>query len=209
MYSQIIKEFFQGLVVCFRELFDESDPEIRIFTKLEHDYYSQTPIWWYTYPCFIYSLLNQALRTHETHVIIKKGVFIRDLHRQIEQLHSDQANNKQMQSFIAYRGQGLSKVDFDKIMKNKGGLISFNSFLSTSKDRDVALLIVDANGNNEDTIGILFEMTFTDLFHHLLLPILIKSLTLVNWNKKFSFQCILFFALLISRKSTITIVFGK
>ncbi|CAF1193709.1 unnamed protein product [Adineta ricciae] len=169
MYTQILKEIlleieyndqsFRELIDYLRELFDENDPEMQLIAKFEKDYYSQTPIWWYTYPCFIYSILNQALRTHETHTIIKMGIFIRDLHRQIEQLHLDQSADEQMQSFIVYRSQGLSKSDFDKMMKTKGGLMSFNSFLSTSKERDVALVMADSNGLNEHSIGILFEIT--------------------------------------------------
>ena len=39
---------------------------------------------------------------------------------------------------IVDRGQGLSQTDFERLMKTKGGLLSFNGFLSTSKIRCVS-----------------------------------------------------------------------
>jgi hypothetical protein len=42
--------------------------------------------------------------------------------------------------------------------KTKGGLISFNNFLSTSKNRDVSLAFAETNQDNPDLVGILFIM---------------------------------------------------
>jgi hypothetical protein len=38
-----------------------------------------------------------------------------------------------------YRGQGLSQRDFDRLMKTKSGLLSFISFLLTSRNNQVSL----------------------------------------------------------------------
>jgi hypothetical protein len=85
--------------------------------------------------------------------------FIGDLHRHIEKLHLEQfGDHRTGEKFTVYRGQGLSEEDFEKMMKTKGGLISFNSFLSTSKDRDVSLAFAESNQENPDLIGILFIM---------------------------------------------------
>ena len=81
--------------------------------------------------CFLYHLLNWALRDQESDVIIKMGFFICDLHRHIEQLHKEQSKDFQKE-FTVYRGQGISREMFEKLKKTKGGLLSFNNFLSTS-----------------------------------------------------------------------------
>ena len=74
--------------------------------------------------------------------IIKMGFFIVDLHQNIEQLHQKQFGGYQSnESFIVYRGQGISMRDFEQMTKAKDGLMSFNNFLSTSKKRDVSLRI--------------------------------------------------------------------
>jgi hypothetical protein len=58
-----------------------------------------------------------------------------------------------------YRGQGLSPIDFDQLMKTKGGLMSFNTFLSTSLDRTVSFAFAESTIHNPDLIGVLFEIT--------------------------------------------------
>jgi tetratricopeptide (TPR) repeat protein len=62
-------------------------------------------------------------------------------------------------AFAVYRGQGLSSTDFDQLMNTKGGLLSFNSFLSTSKDRAVSFAFAESNQYSPDSVGILFVMT--------------------------------------------------
>jgi tetratricopeptide (TPR) repeat protein len=128
-------------------------------TKFENEYNAKLAIWWYTYPSFIYSLLNGALRMLEADTIIKIGFFIRDLHYQIQELHQKQVHSYQYKSFIVYRGQSLSTADFEKLQKKKGGLLSFNNFLSTSRAQDFALALAKSALGNTDTVGILFQMT--------------------------------------------------
>ena len=128
-------------------------------TRFENDYNANSAIWWYTFPSFIYSMLNDALRMLEADTIINMGFFIRDLHHQIEQLHQKQVSNYRGKSFIVYRGQGLSTTDFEKLRKTKGGLMSFNNFLSTSKTREVSLEFAQGALGKTDTVGILFQMS--------------------------------------------------
>jgi tetratricopeptide (TPR) repeat protein len=93
-------------------------------------------------------------------LIIKLGFFIGDLHRQIEQLHKEQfGGSSSNQSFPVYRGQGMDKEQFKQMTTNKGGLLSFNCFLSTSKDRKVSLDFAQRATTNADMVGILFVMT--------------------------------------------------
>jgi hypothetical protein len=81
MYTQILKEILltihfeqehinQFLTYC-REQFIGNGIELRNVEKLEEEYHSHQPIWWYTYQCFLYSMLNRALRTMEVNIIIK------------------------------------------------------------------------------------------------------------------------------------------
>ncbi|CAF4218865.1 unnamed protein product [Rotaria magnacalcarata] len=106
-------------------------PEIQI-NQLQCTYHQQSPVWWYTKPMFLYSMLNRALRMLDMEVMIKLGFFIRSLHLQLKQLHQEQSANFQ-QAFTVYRGQELRQQDFQNLCNSKGGLLSFNNFLSTSK----------------------------------------------------------------------------
>lgn len=53
----------------------------------------------------------------------------------------------------------MSKTDFDQMINNEGGLMSFNNFLSTSKDREVSLRFARSALLNTNMVGILFVMT--------------------------------------------------
>jgi hypothetical protein len=124
MYTQILKEilltidFKQQHINDFidycREQFVDNNAQLNHVDTFEREYCQHTPIWWYTSPFFLYSILNRSLRTMEVELIVNMGFFLRDLHQQIETLHSEQfAKPGHATSFTVYRGQGLSQADFD------------------------------------------------------------------------------------------------
>ena len=167
MYTQIMKEILLSIIfeqVHMQEFIDycgdvfaKNRQELVNVKEFQQIYRQKTPIWWYTSQSFLYPMLNRALRVMDADIIIKMGFFIGDLHRHIEQLHSVQFNGIST-IFTVYRGQGMSKVDFEQMTKMKGGLMSFNNFLSTSKDRDVSLAFAESNQSNPDLVGVLFIM---------------------------------------------------
>ncbi len=170
MYTQIMKEILltiefepqhiQEFITYCRDVLTDNPGQLQHVDKLERKYPDQTPIWWYTFECFLYPMLNRALRLMDADLIIKLGFFIGDLHRQIEQLHKEQfVDPSSNQSFSVYRGQGMAKEQFEKMTTNKGGLLSFNCFLSTSKDSNVSLGFAESATTNADMVGVLFVMT--------------------------------------------------
>ncbi|CAF1418319.1 unnamed protein product [Adineta steineri] len=166
MYSQIFKNILlkmnyndnsidEFVQFCQKNKFG-SPKNIDLFEK---EYHNRSSIWWYTWPGFIYPMLNSSLRTLESDVIIKMGFFIYDLHKQIEQLYNDQRDSYHEESLKVYRGQGLSKEHFEKVIKAKNGLISFNNFLSTSKVEEVSVGFAVSASTIADTVGILFVIS--------------------------------------------------
>ncbi|CAF1008058.1 unnamed protein product [Adineta steineri] len=149
--KQTIKEF---ITYC-RQNNSGSSTNIDQF---ENEYYTQSAVWWYTSPSFIYSMLNYALRSMEANTIINMGFFIHDLHQQIQQLHQQQLINYADEPFIVYRGQGLSAANFEKLQKTNGALLSFNNFLSTSREQNISLVFARSASDDVDMIGILFKM---------------------------------------------------
>jgi tetratricopeptide (TPR) repeat protein len=170
MYTQILKEIIlqihfdddhiKDFITYCREQFVGNNQELKNCDKVEQEYRQHTPIWWYTYSCFLHPMLNRALRTMDVSLIIKMGFFIQDLLRQIDQLHSQQFHDDQhSKAFTVYRGQCMSKTDFNHLNQVKGGLLSFNNFLSTSKNRATSQAFAESGQDNPDLIGILFIMT--------------------------------------------------
>lgn len=122
----------------------------------EERYYKQSPVWWYTREIFLYRMLNQALRILDMEGMMKMGFFIRHLHLQLAELYEKQSNDLQ-NTFIVFRGQGFTEEDFQNLCESKGGLLSFNNFLSTSRNREVSMEFVQrAMKKNNDYIGVLF-----------------------------------------------------
>ena len=169
MYTQILKELFltiefdqqnlNDFISYCREEFAGKDKELENVDKLEREYYAHTPIWWYTFGCFLYGMLNRALRNMEVDLIVNMGFFIRDLHNHLAQLHLQQySEHTESDTFTVYRGQGLPQTNFDRILKTTGGLLAFNNFLSTSMDREVSLNFARKTVFDTDLVGILFVM---------------------------------------------------
>ncbi|CAF1120651.1 unnamed protein product, partial [Rotaria sordida] len=84
MYTQLLKEAvleiedddaksIKGLVEYCRLQNDIDDDGIK---KIQHEYRDHTPIWWYTAPYFMYSMLNRGLRQMDVDIILKMGFFI-------------------------------------------------------------------------------------------------------------------------------------
>ncbi|CAF1413541.1 unnamed protein product [Adineta steineri] len=147
------------LAVYCCNLYSGNIDELNVIDEFKSDYDPKHAIWWYTRECFIYQMLNRALRTLDVDIIVRIGFFIHDLHQQIDQLYKQQLPNYRGNTFIVYRGQGLLKSDFDKLKKTKGGFLSFNNFLSTSMNKDVSLDFAERRSPKADMVGILFIMT--------------------------------------------------
>ena len=170
MYTQLLKESLLEIEEddekSIKELVDycrlQDDIAENQIGKVEREYPCRTPIWWYTGPYFMYSMLNRGLRLMEVDIILKMGFFIRHLHQHIKELYQEQqqstTNTTTMTPFEVFRGQGLSIEIFDKIKQTKGRLMSFNNFLSTSRDRQISLCFAESAAYQPNTVGTLFIM---------------------------------------------------
>ncbi|CAF4169998.1 unnamed protein product, partial [Adineta steineri] len=166
MYAQIFKEILldinydrkeiKNLAAYCRELYVENEGQLQVINEFELDYRPQQAIWWYTRTYFIYQMLNQALRTLDANTITNVGFFLRDLHQQIEHLHEQQISTYCKEPLFVYRGQGFTKSDFEKLQKAKGGLVSFDNFLSSSKNEQVSLSFAQDASTKSNMVGILF-----------------------------------------------------
>ena len=166
MYTQILKEILLTIkfeqkdidefVLHCREAFAGNEKQLRFIDKLAHEYQQHTPIWWYTFDRFLNPMLNRALETMDVNLMVKMGFFISDLHRHIEQLHQKEfggADSKQR--FTVYRGQGMDKKDFEEMLAKRGGLLSFNNFLSAHKDRSISMAFAEGALADDQKVGVL------------------------------------------------------
>ncbi|CAF0868751.1 unnamed protein product [Adineta ricciae] len=165
MYTQILKEILLSIVYddkhikdyanyCYK-IFDKNEKVMNDIKKFKRKYHQKTPIWWYTCESFLYPMLNDGIRFLDGDIMTRLGFFIKDLHQNIEKVHKKQ---QVAQTFTVYRGQKLSVDDFERLRRTKGGLMSFNSFLSTSTKREISLGFARQGLSNKNLLGILFTM---------------------------------------------------
>lgn len=113
MYSQLLKEILfefdyteedrRQFVEFCRKYYAADVNELHVIDEFNHSYQTHSPAWWYTRECFLYKMLNKALRTHDIDILCKMGFFARDLHQQLKELHDSTTTGTPL---ILYRGQG-------------------------------------------------------------------------------------------------------
>ena len=165
MYSQLLKEILltiehedhvkQEFIEFCRIQYNNNQVQLQVIDQFDQNYHAHSPIWWYTKESFIYSVLNTALRTQDIEIILKMRFFLRDLHQAIKQLHS---KTNYHWTLTVYRGQGISNIEFKKIINGEVNLLSFNNFLSTSLNYFISLQFAESSLDDPDLMGILFQM---------------------------------------------------
>jgi hypothetical protein len=96
----------------------------------------------------------------DINILTKMTFFIRDLHRQIEQVHKEQVREYGTNNnFTVYHGQGIPKSTFEEMEKTKSGFITFTGFFCASTDRRVSFNFAHRNVSNPELIGIFFVIT--------------------------------------------------
>ncbi|CAF3133069.1 unnamed protein product, partial [Rotaria sp. Silwood2] len=181
MYTQLFKEIIleidfdeqkeiNDLVEYAGKKYADNEKELKVIDEFAQKYQghlggNNQPISWYTRECFMYHMVNKALCTLQVETLLKMGMFIRDLHQNIQKLHSEQfyqiQNDSSITTLIVYRGKTMMEEDFKEKIK-QGVLMSFNNFLSTSEERNVAMGFI-SKGLKKSTpdnnkIGVLFKM---------------------------------------------------
>ena len=148
----------QDLVKRCRTIYASNPVELALIEEFSRDYRPENAIWWYMRHCFVYQMVNRALGLLDASTIVDMGFFIHDLHRQIQHKHQKQVSTSDPACFTVYRGQGMPINSFMNLRKIQGGLLSCNTFLSTSHDRQLSLKIARRAIRNNGMVGIVFTM---------------------------------------------------
>ena len=152
------KEALAIIVAHWKKNKKVSTLELLFIDNFVEKYHSANAVRLYSRCDFIYEDLNQALRLLQGDTIVKMGFFIHDLHREIKKLHKEQTAVSNGEPLTLYRGQALSKADFERLKVREGRLMAFNFFLSTSANRAVSLMYAESNSAKPNMVGILFHL---------------------------------------------------
>ena len=103
-------------------------------------------------PIILYRLLNKALRIQNIDILYLFRFLIRDIGKQLEE-------NKCQSLVHVYRGQIMSNDEIQLLKESVGKMISMNSFLSTSLNRQRAKSFLSTTDCSNDLKQVFFEIT--------------------------------------------------
>jgi hypothetical protein len=150
MYGQILKDILltfpstkegkQEMIKYCREKYADNLKQLDIINQFKRTYKPSKAVRWFTRDCFLYKLVNKALRFQDIDALYKMRFFIRDLDPQIflQHIHFIK-ETKNLEAFTVYRGFTMSNDDFDKLKSQEGGFMSIPEFMCTSAEEQVGL----------------------------------------------------------------------
>jgi tetratricopeptide (TPR) repeat protein len=113
-----------------RLYYSGNQKQLALIDEFERNYNAENAIQWYTKSCFLFRLLNKALRTEDIEVLYTFRYFIIDLSASLKAANDDNTIKR------VYRGGRISR---DEVEHHRVGTVVANSgFLSTSHDVQVA-----------------------------------------------------------------------
>ncbi|CAF1619410.1 unnamed protein product, partial [Didymodactylos carnosus] len=165
MWFQLLIEVFlrmkystsdrKGLVAIWKRIYTGNEAEHVKIGEFEQTYEPSKALWWYTRDCCIYRLLNKALRLQDIDMLFHFRFIITDIYKQLQQA---QQNKKYNVIVRTYRGQAMPKEELKRMSESIGEFISMNSFLSTSRNREIARGFAASVVDCKDFEAVLFEI---------------------------------------------------
>ena len=150
----------EDLIDYFKEIYKDNTLQELLIIEFETKYRPNKAIEWYTRPSFLYQTLNKALRELDYEVLLALRFFITDLHQQLTTEHVKflQSLSFADSVFRVYRGHAVELKEVKFMRRNIGQFLSMHSFLSTSTDRQVALMFAESSTSPDaHIVHILFE----------------------------------------------------
>lgn len=148
----------QDMINHARDQYSNNLVEQQKIDEFERNYSPDNAIKWYTRDCFVYRLVNKALRTENIDNIFIYRFFIADLYRQLERLYLSYLSGNNSSTITCYRGQVILINEFERIKSGINQYISINTFFSTSKSSSVAVNFFMDAGQQSDVVCVLFEI---------------------------------------------------
>ncbi|CAF0938148.1 unnamed protein product [Rotaria sordida] len=143
----------------FRRIFDDNQEILAEIDEFEDTYHSHAAVQWYTRDSFVCRTINQALRSSNVEAMFKLRYILTDLYAHLKESY------RQMHWYlqtsrpeIFYRGQGMSREEFDSFQELRGSIISINTFLSTTASMQIALLYAGKYHENSNLISVVFSI---------------------------------------------------
>ncbi|UJR32366.1 hypothetical protein I4U23_019828 [Adineta vaga] len=134
-----------------KEYYKHNPTELDLIEEFTKTYSSNQAIWWYTRECFLFRLVNKALRVQNIDLLYLLRFVIADVGQQL-------IVNKCSSSVRVYRAQQMSRDEVEILKNSIGQYISMNSFLSTSSNHQYARGFLYCSDDSNDFEQVFFEI---------------------------------------------------
>ncbi|CAM4842069.1 unnamed protein product [Rotaria magnacalcarata] len=134
-----------------------NEKEIQFIEEFKKEYQPKDAIFWYTNQCFVYKLINKALRTEDIRFLYVFRFYIGDLFESLRQEHEKMLSLEDNILHV-YRGMKLENEEFERLKENQGKLISPNGYLSASRNKPMAVHFATKPTNRSNIVCVLFQI---------------------------------------------------
>lgn len=146
----------EHLISTCEHYYCNSKHDLKMIEQFRMNFKAEDAIKWYTSNCFLFRLLNKALRTEDVDLLFAFRFYINILCNALENEKRKLPSNT---TLTVYRGQKMLKAEFDLLRQRIGSFIATNGFVSTSLDADVALMFAGHGSPCPESLCIvLFEI---------------------------------------------------
>jgi tetratricopeptide (TPR) repeat protein len=142
-----------------RSYYSGNQSELAVIDEFERNYNAENAFRWYTKPCFLFRLLNKALRTEDIEVLYTFRYFIMDLSASLKVARDENTIKR------VYRGGIMSRDEVEHY--SIGTVVANSGFLSTSRNISVAKQFIGVDpttgkspcqSREDETQFVLFEI---------------------------------------------------
>jgi len=143
----------------FRHIYNDNPVVLGEIDHFQYNYESNAAVYWYTRDSFVCRTINQSLRSSDVDTMFKLRHILTDIYAHLnESYKQNHSSFFQSPSEIYYRGQLMSNKEFDYFKELRGNIISINTFLSTTRSMQVALMYAGKYHTNPDMISVVFSI---------------------------------------------------
>jgi len=121
---------------------EKNEKKIADFEKTYNQYNKEAVLRWYTQQSFLYKVTNNCLRIATSDSIQYSRLLLKDLERAIKEQYWTESRKF---CGLLYRGSYLSQEEWVSLQDNVGQEVEMLGFLSTSKEKRVALNFMGVN----------------------------------------------------------------
>ncbi|CAF3756066.1 unnamed protein product [Rotaria sordida] len=146
----------QQLIDTCEKYYCNSKHDLIMIERFRATFKPEDAIKWYTTNCFLFRLLNRALRTEDVNLLFAFRFYIIVLCKALANEKQKLSSNTDLKLF---RGQKMAVTEFESLQKRIGSFITTNGFLSTQ-----ALTLYNSVEREDDTQDM--EDNLTQLVMH-------------------------------------------